>query len=147
MGLEVHAQILSKSKLFSGASAVFRGGMPNSQVSLFDAALPGTLPALNAHCVKQAIRAGAAMGGTVCRRSIFERKHYFYCDMPLGYQITQQRAPIVRGGQITVRVPLPTASKEFYQRSVNINRIQLEIDSGKSLHDFSAENSMVDLNR
>lgn len=99
IGLEVHAQVLSKSKLMSGsASATLASALPNRQVSFFDAALPGTLPVVNRECVHQAIRTSLAVGAQVHPRSVFERKHYFYCDLPLGYQLTQQRAPIATNG-------------------------------------------------
>mmetsp|Transcript_14413 Transcript_14413/g.23956 ORF Transcript_14413/g.23956 Transcript_14413/m.23956 type:complete len:147 (+) Transcript_14413:82-522(+) len=101
VGLELHAQIKSRSKLFSGASTDF-GERPNTQVALFDAAIPGTLPRLNAACVEQAIRTGLAVGGSIQTRSKFERKHYLYYDLPLGYQITQRTDPIVLGGHVVV---------------------------------------------
>lgn len=131
IGLEVHAQILTKSKLFSASSASI-SVQPNTHVSLIDAAYPGTLPVLNEKCVHQAMRTAFALNSTVQKRSIFERKHYYYCDLPQGYQITQQRAPIAVGGEIT---------------QVRINRIQLEQDSGKSNHDLKPNDTMVDLNR
>ncbi|CAI5746300.1 unnamed protein product, partial [Peronospora destructor] len=101
IGLEVHAQILSRSKLMSGATAAtLSSARPNRHVSFFDAALPGTLPVINRECVHQAVRTGLALNATVHLRSLFERKHYFYCDLPLGYQLTQQRAPVASGGML-----------------------------------------------
>ena len=101
VGLEVHAQILSKSKLFSGSSAATDSATtPNSHVSFVDGAFPGTLPVVNAECVAQGIRTALALGSQVQNRSMFERKHYFYCDLPQGYQITQQRAPLAIGGHV-----------------------------------------------
>lgn len=109
IGLEVHAQVLSASKLMSGAAAAtLASAAPNRSVSFFDAALPGTLPAVNGECVRQAIRTSLAVGATVHARSLFERKHYFYCDLPLGYQLTQQRAPIATDGLL--RFDLPAAA-------------------------------------
>lgn len=206
VGLEVHAQVLSRSKLFSGASASFTDtakarnggvegqglrisagdgsfevrGMPsgaaaggdasaggpggddssaavgglraNSTVALFDAALPGTLPSLNAAAVDQAIASGLALKGAVQPVSVFERKHYFYCDLPHGYQITQLRHPVVVGGELRVDVPVRDASGrrvagESRRISVRINRIQLETDSGHNVHTMHAERTFVDLNR
>lgn len=106
IGLEVHAQVLSKSKLMSGSAAsTLSSALPNRQVSFFDAALPGTLPVVNRECVHQAIRTSLAVGAHVHARSVFERKHYFYCDLPLGYQLTQQRAPIATNGVLHFDVP------------------------------------------
>lgn len=107
IGLEVHAQVLSRSKLMSGAAAAtLSSALPNRNVSFFDAALPGTLPTVNRECVHQAVRTGLAVGARVHPRSVFERKHYFYCDLPLGYQLTQQRAPIASGGVLHFDVPV-----------------------------------------
>ena len=107
IGLEIHAQISSQSKLFSEASADFSSGVdrPNEQVALFDAGVPGTLPSVNKFCVEQAVKTGLALGGSIRDRSVFDRKHYFYADMPLGYQITQQRLPLVEGGRLVVQIP------------------------------------------
>lgn len=111
IGLEVHAQVLTNSKLMSGSpSATRASALPNRHVSFFDAALPGTLPTVNRECVHQAVRAGLAVGARVHPRSVFERKHYFYCDLPLGYQLTQQRAPIASGGVLHFDVPAAAAS-------------------------------------
>ncbi|KAL6065323.1 Aspartyl/glutamyl-tRNA(Asn/Gln) amidotransferase subunit B [Balamuthia mandrillaris] len=140
IGLEVHAQVASNTKLFSVASASFDAA-PNTNVSFFDAAYPGTLPSLNQKCVEQAIRAGLAFNGSINPVSTFDRKHYFYCDLPSGYQITQQGAPIVKGGRIVL---FPGTSQE---RIVELDRIQLEQDSGKSFHDQHPDQTFVDLNR
>eukprot|EP00457_Paulinella_chromatophora_P004211 gb/GEZN01004221.1/.p1 GENE.gb/GEZN01004221.1/~~gb/GEZN01004221.1/.p1 ORF type:complete len:598 (+),score=126.25 gb/GEZN01004221.1/:25-1794(+) len=148
IGLEVHAQITTQSKLFSGAATGFMSP-PNAQVAFFDAALPGTLPVLNRSCVDQAIRTGLAVGGKVNLRSSFVRKHYFYCDLPHGYQITQTSEPIVSGGSITI-MPNDEASGDntaSLQKRVRINQIQLEMDSGKSIHDLDPTRTHVDLNR
>ena len=140
VGLEVHAQVTSRSKLFSGASTGF-GGEPNSHVSLVDAAMPGMLPVINRECVAQAIRTGLALKARINRRSTFDRKNYFYPDLPQGYQISQYKSPIVGGGEIQVDLS-PT-----YAIKVGIERLHLEQDAGKSLHDQSPTMSFVDLNR
>eukprot|EP00741_Cyanophora_paradoxa_P025083 tig00000342_g24211.t1 len=139
IGLELHAQILASSKLFSGAAAEFAAA-PNSRVALFDAAIPGTLPRVNAWCVEQAVRTAVALGCDVQERSSFERKHYSYPDLPLGYQITQRAHPIAKSG--TVRFRTKAGGLE---RAVRIARIQLEQDSAKSVHGETA--TLVDLNR
>jgi len=148
VGLETHAQILSKTKLFSGASTSFLAP-PNTRAAFFDAALPGTLPRINMKCVEQAIRTGLALGGLVANECRFDRKHYFYCDMPLGYQVTQQEYPLVKGGEVAISDLIATDSKDNSQqpRKVRIARIQLEQDSGKTLHDARPGFSYVDLNR
>jgi aspartyl-tRNA(Asn)/glutamyl-tRNA(Gln) amidotransferase subunit B len=140
IGLEVHAQVVSKSKLFSGASTEF-GGEPNSHVSLVDAAMPGMLPVINSECVAQAIRSGLGLKAKINLRSSFDRKNYFYPDLPQGYQISQYKSPIVGEGIVTVDVT-PTERIE-----VGIERLHLEQDAGKSLHDQSPTDSFVDLNR
>jgi aspartyl-tRNA(Asn)/glutamyl-tRNA(Gln) amidotransferase subunit B len=148
VGLEVHAQILSETKLFSDAPAAgseASAAGPNTCVSLFDAALPGSLPTVNRHCVVQAVRAGLMLGGEVQRESVFERKHYFYADLPAGYQITQRRFPVVRGGSLLIDVP--SGPQQFARERVRIERIQLEQDSGKSSHTLHPVWSLVDLNR
>lgn len=195
IGLEVHAQVLSNSKLMSGAAAsTLSSALPNRQVSFFDAALPGTLPVVNRECVHQAIRTSLAVRAKVHPRSVFERKHYFYCDLPLGYQLTQQRAPIATDGVLHFDLPASAivsehtagedddgvddvfdASKyksrkeknealhkwkakqqakqaaspqeDVILRSVRIARIQIEQDSGKSIHDLEPDSTVVDLNR
>ena len=140
IGLEVHAQVTSKSKLFSGASTEF-GGAPNSHVSLVDAAMPGMLPVINEECVRQAVRTGLGLNAQINRRSVFDRKNYFYPDLPQGYQISQYKHPIVGEGVVMVDLS-PTE-----QISVGIERLHLEQDAGKSLHDLGANDSHVDLNR
>ncbi len=140
VGMEVHAQVTSKSKLFSGASTTF-GGAPNSHVSLVDAAMPGMLPVINGECVKQAVRTGLGLKAAINHRSTFDRKNYFYPDLPQGYQISQYKSPIVGEGEVIVDVT-PTE-----QIKVGIERLHLEQDAGKSLHDQSPTDSFVDLNR
>src|SRR5208337_723710 len=131
IGLEVHAQVLSNSKLFSGASAAF-GGEPNSHVSVIDAAMPGMLPVINEECVAQAVRTGLGLKAQINNRSVFDRKNYFYPDLPQGYQISQYKNPIVGEGVVTVDL------KE-YSFEARIERLHLEQDAGKSLHDQHTE--------
>jgi aspartyl-tRNA(Asn)/glutamyl-tRNA(Gln) amidotransferase subunit B len=140
IGMEIHAQVTSESKLFSGASTEF-GGAPNSHVSLVDAAMPGMLPVINEECVRQAIRTGLGLKARVNLRSVFDRKNYFYPDLPQGYQISQYKSPIV--GEGAVAVDLEDGSSVV----VGIERVHLEQDAGKSLHDRHPEYSYVDLNR
>ncbi len=140
IGMEVHAQVLSKSKLFSGASTEF-GAEPNSQVSYVDAAMPGMLPVINRYCVEQAVRTGLGLKATINRVSVFDRKNYFYPDLPAGYQISQYKNPIVGEGEIVIDLPGGETVR------VGIERLHLEQDAGKSLHDQHADNSFVDLNR
>jgi aspartyl-tRNA(Asn)/glutamyl-tRNA(Gln) amidotransferase subunit B len=140
IGLEVHAQVVSKAKLFSGASTAF-GGDPNSHVSLVDAAMPGMLPVLNEECVRQAIRTGLGLRARINCFSVFERKNYFYPDLPQGYQISQYKNPIVGEGAVTLDM------KEGYTVEVGVERLHLEQDAGKSLHDQHPNYSYVDLNR
>jgi aspartyl-tRNA(Asn)/glutamyl-tRNA(Gln) amidotransferase subunit B len=140
IGMEVHAQVTSAAKLFSGASTQF-GKEPNSNVSLIDAAMPGMLPVINEQCVAQAVRTGLGLKAKINRRSVFDRKNYFYPDLPQGYQISQYKSPLVGEGRILVDVS-PTEQIE-----VGIERLHLEQDAGKSLHDQSATESFVDLNR
>ena len=140
IGLEVHAQVTSNAKLFSGASTEF-GGEPNDHVSLVDAAMPGMLPVINEECVRQAIRTGLGLEAKINLRSVFDRKNYFYPDLPQGYQISQYKHPIVGEGNVIVDVS-PTE-----RITVGIERLHLEQDAGKSLHDLSATESHVDLNR
>jgi aspartyl-tRNA(Asn)/glutamyl-tRNA(Gln) amidotransferase subunit B len=139
IGLEVHAQVTSRSKLFSGASTEF-GGEPNSHVSLVDAAMPGMLPVINEECVKQAVRTGLGLNAQINRRSVFDRKNYFYPDLPQGYQISQYKSPIVGEGEIVVEADGESVT-------IGIERLHLEQDAGKSLHDQSPNLSFVDLNR
>ena len=140
IGMEVHAQVTSKSKLFSGASTEF-GGAPNSHVSLVDAAMPGMLPVINEECVKQAIRTGLGLKATINPKSVFDRKNYFYPDLPQGYQISQYKQPIVGEGEVIVDLP------DGESVSVGIERLHLEQDAGKSLHERHPTLSYVDLNR
>ena len=140
IGMEIHAQVTSESKLFSGASTVF-GGAPNSHVSLVDAAMPGMLPVINEECVRQAIRTGLGLKAKVNLQSVFDRKNYFYPDLPQGYQISQYKSPIV--GEGAVAVELEDGSSVV----VGIERVHLEQDAGKSLHDRHPDYSYVDLNR
>ncbi len=140
IGMEVHAQITSKTKLFSGASTEF-GKEPNSNVSLIDAAMPGMLPVINEECVAQAVRTGLGLKAKINLRSVFDRKNYFYPDLPQGYQISQYKSPIVGEGTVVIDIS-PTEQIE-----VGIERLHMEQDAGKSLHDQSATDSFVDLNR
>src|SRR6476620_9847684 len=140
IGMEIHAKVTSESKLFSGASTEF-GGAPNSHVSLVDAAMPGMLPVINEECVRQAIRTGLGLKAKVNLRSVFDRKNYFYPDLPQGYQISQYKSPVV--GEGAVAVDLEDGSNVI----VGIERAHLEQDAGKSLHDRHPDYSYVDLNR
>jgi len=140
IGLEVHAQVISQAKLFSGAATAF-GGAPNSQVSLIDAAMPGMLPVLNRVCVEQAIRTGLGLKAEINLHSVFERKNYFYPDLPAGYQISQYLEPIVGNGTVTLDLA------DGGRREVGIERLHLEQDAGKSLHDQHPHLTYVDLNR
>lgn len=140
IGLEVHAQIIAKSKLFSGASCEF-GAAPNTHVSLVDAAMPGMLPVLNEHCVEQAVRTGLGLNAEIHHRSVFERKNYFYPDLPQGYQISQFLHPIVGKGEIEVDLADGSVKK------IGVTRLHLEQDAGKSIHDQHPTKSYVDLNR
>src|SRR6478609_129433 len=140
IGMEVHAQVTSKSKLFSGASTEF-GGEPNSHVSLVDAAMPGMLPVINAECIAQAIRTGLGLKAKINLNSVFDRKNYFYPDLPQGYQISQYKSPVVGEGEVIV--DLLSGERVV----VGIERLHLEQDAGKSLHDQHPKFSYVDLNR
>ena len=139
IGLEVHAQVLSESKLFSTSSTKF-GSEPNTQVSLVDAAFPGMLPVINEHCIKQAVKTGIGLKAKINKRSIFDRKNYFYADLPQGYQISQYKNPIVGEGSVTLDMP----NGEI---NIGIERLHLEQDAGKSIHDIDPQNTLVDLNR
>jgi aspartyl-tRNA(Asn)/glutamyl-tRNA(Gln) amidotransferase subunit B len=145
IGMEVHAQVLSHSKLFSGASTDF-GGAPNSHVSLVDAAMPGMLPVINDECVKQAVRTGLGLKAQINKKSVFDRKNYFYPDLPQGYQISQFKQPIVGEGRVLVSVG-PDRQGQFEDVEIGIERLHLEQDAGKSLHDQHPTMSHVDLNR
>ena len=140
IGLEVHAQVASKAKLFSGASTEF-GAEPNSQVSLIDAAMPGMLPVINRFCVEQAVRTGLGLKAKINLHSVFDRKNYFYPDLPAGYQISQYKQPVVGEGEILVDMPSGETVK------VGIERLHLEQDAGKSLHDQHPDYTYIDLNR
>ena len=140
IGLEVHAQVTSQAKLFSGASTEF-GGEANSHVSLVDAAMPGMLPVINAECVRQAVRTGLGLKAKINLKSVFDRKNYFYPDLPQGYQISQYKSPIVGEGEVVVDMPDGETVR------VGIERLHLEQDAGKSLHDQNPSMSLVDLNR
>jgi aspartyl-tRNA(Asn)/glutamyl-tRNA(Gln) amidotransferase subunit B len=140
IGLEIHAQVTSESKLFSGASTTF-GGEPNTHVSLVDAAMPGMLPVINEECVRQAVRTGLGLNAKINLRSVFDRKNYFYPDSPQGYQISQYKWPIVGEGEVLIDSINNTIVK------VGIERIHLEQDAGKLLHDQRPDMSLVDLNR
>lgn len=140
IGMEVHAQVTSNAKLFSGASTAF-GGEPNSHVSLVDAAMPGMLPVINEECVRQAIRTGLGLNAKINHRSVFDRKNYFYPDLPQGYQISQYKSPIVGEGEVVVAMP------DGDSVTVGIERLHLEQDAGKSLHDQHPSMTAIDLNR
>jgi aspartyl-tRNA(Asn)/glutamyl-tRNA(Gln) amidotransferase subunit B len=140
LGLEVHAQVISRAKLFSGAATDF-GAEPNTQVSFVDAAMPGMLPVINEFCVEQAVKTGLGLEAEINRVSVFDRKNYFYADLPAGYQISQYTRPIVGKGRITLDLP------EGRTREIGITRLHLEQDAGKSLHDQHPTKTYVDLNR
>src|ERR1700753_1825869 len=140
IGMEVHAQVTSNAKLFSGASTAF-GGEPNSHVSLVDAAMPGMLPVINEECVRQAVRTGLGLNAQINLRSVFDRKNYFYPDLPQGYQISQYKSPIVGEGEVTIELAGGDTA------TVGIERLHLEQDAGKLLHDQIPTLSFVDLNR
>jgi aspartyl-tRNA(Asn)/glutamyl-tRNA(Gln) amidotransferase subunit B len=140
IGLEVHAQVISKAKLFSGAATAF-GAEPNTQVSLVDAAFPGMLPVINRHCVEQAVKTGLGLAAEINLVSVFDRKNYFYADLPAGYQISQYTRPIVGKGRIALDMA------DGSTREIGITRLHLEQDAGKSLHDQHPTQTYVDLNR
>ncbi|MBL8641064.1 MAG: Asp-tRNA(Asn)/Glu-tRNA(Gln) amidotransferase subunit GatB [Alphaproteobacteria bacterium] len=140
IGMEVHAQVIAQSKLFSGASCTF-GGAPNDHVSLVDAAMPGMLPVLNEYCVEQAVRTGLGLNSAINLYSVFERKNYFYPDLPQGYQISQFLHPIVGKGMIEIDLP------NGETKQIGVTRLHLEQDAGKSIHDQHPTKSYVDLNR
>ena len=139
IGLEVHAQVASQAKLFSGAATAF-GAEPNSQVSFVDAAMPGMLPVINEYCVEQAVRTGLAINAQINLKSVFDRKNYFYADLPQGYQISQYLDPIVGEGEMIIYL-------QDGQKTIGVERINLEQDAGKSLHDQNPTSSYIDLNR
>src|SRR5437870_4993718 len=140
IGMEVHAQVTSRAKLFSGASTEF-GGAPNSHVSLVDAAMPGMLPVINEECIRQAIRTGLGLKAAINLRSVFDRKNYFYPDLPQGYQISQYKSPIIGAGAVLVDM------LDGDRVTVGVERVHLEQDAGKSLHDQHPTMSLVDFNR
>jgi aspartyl-tRNA(Asn)/glutamyl-tRNA(Gln) amidotransferase subunit B len=140
IGMEIHAQVTSNSKLFSGASTTF-GGEPNSQVSLVDAAMPGMLPVINEECVRQAVRTGLGLNAQINLRSVFDRKNYFYPDLPQGYQISQYKSPVVGEGEVIVDLDGGRTA------AIGIERLHLEQDPGKMLHDRSPSLSFIDFNR
>jgi aspartyl-tRNA(Asn)/glutamyl-tRNA(Gln) amidotransferase subunit B len=140
LGLEVHAQVIADAKLFSGAPTAFAAD-PNTQVSLVDAAMPGMLPVINEYCVEQAVRTGLGLNAKINLRSVFDRKNYFYADLPAGYQISQYKDPIVGEGEIEIDLP------DGKTRTVGIERLHLEQDAAKSLHDQHPSQTYVDLNR
>ena len=139
-GLEVHAQVTSDAKLFSGASTGY-GGLPNSHVSPVDAGMPGMLPVVNGRCIEQAVRTGLGLKAQVNEVSLFERKNYFYPDLPNGYQISQYQHPIVGKGVLSIDLP------DGSTRPIGITRLHLEMDAGKSLHETRADETLIDLNR
>ncbi|OPB29355.1 Asp-tRNA(Asn)/Glu-tRNA(Gln) amidotransferase subunit GatB [Bartonella sp. WD12.1] len=145
IGMEVHAQIISDSKLFSGASTKF-GAEPNNHVSFIDAAMPGMLPVINQECVRQAIRTGLGLKAKINLKSVFDRKNYFYPDLPQGYQISQFQYPIVGEGKVVISVG-PDSNGQFEDIEIGIERLHLEQDAGKSMHDQHPTMSFVDLNR
>jgi aspartyl-tRNA(Asn)/glutamyl-tRNA(Gln) amidotransferase subunit B len=140
IGMEVHAQVASRAKLFSGAATAFGGG-PNAHVSPVDAAMPGMLPVINAECVRQAVRTGLGLKAKINPKSVFDRKNYFYPDLPQGYQISQYKSPIVGEGQVSVDMPDGETVR------IGIERLHLEQDAGKSLHEEHPQLTLVDLNR
>ncbi|XP_043678492.1 glutamyl-tRNA(Gln) amidotransferase subunit B, mitochondrial isoform X4 [Vespula pensylvanica] len=146
IGLEIHAQIATNSKLFSFASTMFQKPI-NSSVSYFDCATPGTMPVLNRKCVEAGISTALALSCTLNEISIFERKHYFYADLPAGYQITQCKQPLAVNGKLCFLVSNPETNKELYMKTSKIKQIQLEQDSGRSFHDESIGKNLIDLNR
>ena len=139
IGLEVHAQVSSKSKLFSSSPTKF-GAEPNTQVSLVDSAFPGMLPVINQFCIEQSVKTGLGLKAKINLNSVFDRKNYFYADLPQGYQISQYKNPIVGEGEIILDMPYGT-------KKVGIERLHLEQDAGKSIHDMDPDSTFVDLNR
>jgi len=139
IGLEVHAQVLSNSKLFSSSPTKF-GAEPNTQVSLVDSAFPGMLPVINQYCIEQSVKTGLGLKAKINLNSVFDRKNYFYADLPQGYQISQYKNPIVGEGELILDMPYGT-------RKIGIERLHLEQDAGKSIHDMDPDNTFVDLNR
>src|ERR687892_530263 len=139
LGLEVHAQVISDAKLFSGAPTTF-GADPNTQVSLVDAGMPGMLPVINKRCVEQAVRTGLGLNAKINLRSVFDRKNYFFPDLPPGYQISQYKDPIVGEGEVEIDL------EDGKVRKIGIERLHLEQDAAKNLHDQHPTQSYIDLN-
>ena len=146
IGLEVHAQINAVTKLFSSAPHQYSSPV-NTNVSYFDASVPGTLPVINRRCVEAGVKTGLVLGSHINKVSFFDRKHYFYADLPAGYQITQQRRALAVGGCLEYPVLCPDLSKNIYHKQCPVTQLQLEQDSAKSLHDEDLGRSLVDLNR
>ena len=140
IGLEIHCQVISESKLFSASSTKF-GAQPNTHVSFFDSGFPGQLPVINKYCIEQAIKTGLGLNATINKRSVFDRKHYFYADLPTGYQITQQFHPILSDGYIEI------VDEDGNPKKIRIEKLHVEQDAGKLTHDLSPNKSMVDFNR
>ena len=140
IGLEIHCQVISESKLFSASSTKF-GAQPNTHVSFFDSGFPGQLPVINKYCIEQAIKTGLGLNATINKRSVFDRKHYFYADLPTGYQITQQFHPIGSDGYIEI------VDEDGNPKKIRIEKLHVEQDAGKLTHDLSPNKSMVDFNR
>ena len=145
IGIETHVQLATQSKLFSGSATHF-GALPNTQASIIDLALPGTLPVLNRSVVDCAIKLGLALDAEIADHSVFARKNYFYPDLPKGYQISQFELPVVKGGNLAIRVESSNRS-EAYTKTVRITRAHLEEDAGKSVHEQFHGMSGIDLNR
>ena len=139
-GLEIHCQIISKSKMYSGASTEY-GADPNENVSFIDAGMPGMLPTLNKECVHQAVKTGLGLNAVINKYSAFSRKNYFYADLPQGYQITQFQYPIVGEGKVTIDLEDGTT------KDIGIERMHIEQDAGKSIHDLDPKKTFIDLNR
>ena len=140
IGLEIHCQVISDSKLFSKSSTKF-GALPNTHVSFFDAGFPGQLPVINKFCIEQAIKTGLGLNAKINKKSVFDRKHYFYADLPTGYQITQQFHPSVSDGWVEI------INEEGITKKIRIEKLHVEQDAGKLTHDLSPTKSMVDFNR
>ena len=140
IGLEIHAQLLTNSKIYNSDSAEY-GGLPNTNISVISLAHPGTLPRLNKKVIELAVRMGIACESEISRVQIFDRKNYFYPDLPKGYQLTQDRTPICKGGKIHIKV------KDGSGRDVKLNRIHIEEDAGKSMHAEGGDDTLVDFNR
>ncbi|MGH8518136.1 MAG: Asp-tRNA(Asn)/Glu-tRNA(Gln) amidotransferase subunit GatB, partial [Panacagrimonas sp.] len=145
IGLEVHCQLLTRSKIFTGAATAY-GAEPNTQADPVTLGLPGVLPVLNREALRMAVKFGLSVGATVAERSVFARKHYFYPDLPKGYQISQYELPIVAGGHLDIEVPGAKGEEPTFKR-IGITRAHMEEDAGKSLHDAFPGMTGIDLNR